>query len=652
MKKKLLIAILFILYSSNLMALQQHSLAPNPVWLKEGKAFSKLDNNEIFYFVKFKEQIEDSNKYLIAFLVYSYSPLKKTWTVWSYDKTKKDFYPLDAKRKLSLTQVHNLFHSKGPKRYDILDIEKMYKIYLWSNSNILSFLKEDSLDFLIFSKNFSIKKDKYSLKKEELNSLRMINYKSNIRQYDFYKGVKQAVYFDDAGYGYFNFNNKPDEEINKDEEEYDEEIPDLSPPYSIITNKKEYFLFPNYGYVYFNCFFYSNNINYTKDYKLFITKIHNNDIFYSPLLNTSNYKYYFYIPSYKNDKLHLWKESKKGVEPLGELKHKRKNEFIFEKVFYSRSLISQAFNNWMVALNSYTKLNLEQKKLFIQKFCKSNTAFNAFNDFMYQYKIKAISFFDEEVIFPSNSDIIKIDNKRMFYKEPSGNWSISGLSKYIIRIQIPKNDYVKTLKIKLNDYGYTGLYSKTHLYDTKEWYYQELTRIKQEGRLKKWVIIDDYVDPDALISKTLFEFKNSFRLKQILFQEKAVSRIDLLKGLNIINKNTDDRTILSSSYSLISDLKALLKLKKHQSINQNDYWELHLFLARNTSGYNSGIINPIAKKLKDLRVKRIIVWEFCDNEPYEITFNDNLFKEISEIGKFEYSYKSIFSKTRFYSILK
>jgi len=158
----------------------------------------------------------------------------------------------------------------------------------------------------------------------------------------------------------------------------------------------------------------------------------------------------------------------------------------------------------------------------------------------------------------------------------------------------------------------------------------------EEASEKIWVIFDDYVDNSGYLSVNFKQFKQSKYIKN-MFDSCKVYRFDLIQGLTIKRRPSDFKIWNNSQFHKVAEIQSLLELSPHSLEERDTKWELHLFLARNTRGVGyDGIENKLINKLKKLNVKTIIVWEFCDYKPAEITMYKKLFSDISLPNRFKF----------------
>jgi len=669
------IIVLFFNFTIFVILANSESLSPTPIWLNPGKSLKNQAHDERFYFIKFKEKMLHENEYMIALLVYSYSPSLLEWTVWEYEPQEKNFKPIDTK-KCRLKDVLNLNHyyenrknrnSIDNRTYGNHDIDKMYKIFIRSNSPMNgSFFNDIDKNILIFPKNFH--KKKY-FTKDELSALRLIHYNPKTKEFSFMKDAEQFVFFDTNGYGVFRFTPKISNEKDKTktvilEEKKDDRVKvkeaylPLLPDDKINRDGKLYTYFSSFGYVNLNenCYHYGN-IFPNQEY--IVTTIIDNYIIYSPIKADVEF-FKFYNPPYNNSMHYLWQKSGLKLQPLGKINNtgyfefrQNRNDNINNISNYTQSVIEK----WRLAIKAYENAPTNEKEKIRQYLCKSNpTLLKFFEQFInfQKYHNNNLSFSKKPLLSFQTKHIYLTKNS--FFQKTNNKWALVNTSKSESKyIEIPSwKNLFRTFELKINDKGDKALYCRTLLYDTlfsnnREYQYQKLKLFEQEKELKIWIIIDDYVDPERSLAKRLYEFKKSHRLYNILFNND-ISRIDIIKGSNIIKKSIDDTSICDSIDTRFSEIVALTKLENHLRKYTNDNWQLHLFLARKTSGIRKNAASLIAYTLKKMHVQRIVLWEFCDYEPTEKTIYNNLFKQISEDNNIDYTYKPISSKNNFYTI--
>jgi len=667
---KRILIIIFLLFITSVELLASSKLDPTPIWLKPGKAFSQLERDEQFYFIKFKEKIYDTNQYLIAFIVYSFSPSQKKWTVWDYNPNNKDFQKIKRNQVFKHSTIINLNYTNGSRRYDHYDINKMYHVFIQSNTAV------HSSDFQGETKNILISPpnapDKRYFKREELNSLRLINYNQKTGRHSLKEGAETSVYFDSSGYGVFGFNKTQPKKIETALEP--PEIPKLKPDINekkieVLPDKQitrygnAYLYFKNFGYVHLNAIcFHSKSI--TPLQKYIVTTITPNNIIYSPV-KAAQEVFYFYTPSKDNVIHYLWCQSENSLQPIGTIYYNSESlSFKFEQ---NRRLLQKNLSlnarstllKWDEAINAYNQSTFQEKEMIKAYLCKTDSSINSvFNQFILfqqnnnQHLLTDISTY-------VNSSQIKVNSQFTLHKNQE-NWFLNNnfySEQRLIPIKISTNldNTMQLFELVINDDGDKALYCRTLLYNTKfhfknpEWHYQKM-RQKTVSTNKLWVIMDDYVDPDHFMAKRLFEFKKSYRIKQILFKNSNILRFDLIKGSTIFRKELTHPSILDSTDTRFSEIMALSNLEEHTALHMNNSWELHLFLARKTNALHPDTVTNISHKLKEMNVKKIVLWEFFDFKPNEKTVYNQLFEQVSNKMKIDFIYKKICSINDFYTI--
>ena len=652
-------------------------LAPKPIWLNSGKAFTQLGRDEQFYFIKFKEDIvQESNQYVLAFLVYSYSPSQNNWTVWEYDSNKRDFRAFRYES-FDPSDVINLNYTNSGRRYDDYNINKMYKIYIQSNVSIdESEFKSATKNTLIYSKQFN---NKYYFSLKELSAMRLINCNPTNNRHSYVEGVRQAVFFDNNGYGIFfcrpvhkNLTKKKVEQpVSKKTGKIIDIKEIVHPEKHIIRSGYNYSFFKNFGYVRFNAMcFHSDKLNPSHEY--IVTTITKNNVYYSPI--SVMYDVFYFFTPYKEKVIHyLWCKSGDALQPSGNIIYNRQNAYFEFK--QNRNILKGNINNnvratlaiFDKAIKAFDQSSIQDMESIRKYLCKSNLRMNQiFHEFINFQKNNNQNML-ADIPDSDNSSQINLTTKAAFQKA-NDKWILVREQSMRQTIEIPNineinkniNKTVYTFEIQIDDDGNKAIYCRTLLYNeifyqrNPIWHYQKLRQINIPKRKivknKLWVIMDDYVDPDRSLAIMLLEFKQSYRIKKILFKNKNVSRIDVIKGSNIIQHSTEDRSILASSDTRFSDIIALSKLEKHAVRYKNDRWDLHLFLARKTGSVTSNSLIDISQKLNTMNLDRIVLWEFCDQIPTEKTIYSEFFEKVSTIMNIDFEYKQISSVNDFFSI--
>jgi len=164
-----------------------------------------------------------------------------------------------------------------------------------------------------------------------------------------------------------------------------------------------------------------------------------------------------------------------------------------------------------------------------------------------------------------------------------------------------------------------------------------------------WFIVDDFLHLNVPRETAIFKaFKYSDFLKEIISAkaEKNHFRLDLFEGINIRRLPSNYVFANKSGNVYGADIISLLDLENDE--NTNNRWELHLFLNRTTSqSMDIKTINKIAIKLNQLRVEKIVVWEFCPRKPSEITQYKKFFSYVAQKGQIQLEHHLIYSEAQF-----
>jgi len=207
-----LFLILFFAISGCYKHQQKIYISNNPVWLDFGKAFSSASSDEVFYFIKCREEMLDF-EYKMGFGVYSYSKQYSRWRIWHYIKKNKDFSVLeeitDNKR---IKKFHRIIQElvlfkrlKNIRIAHLLDIEHLFWVRIYSIFPIhYQKMMKNVKYILVSAQSLSEKKQRTYVFKKELNTLQLAkyNYLTNIISSS--KFTRRILFFDHYGYGYVN----------------------------------------------------------------------------------------------------------------------------------------------------------------------------------------------------------------------------------------------------------------------------------------------------------------------------------------------------------------------------------------------------------------------------------------------------------------
>ena len=463
-------------------------------------------------------------------------------------------------------------------------------------------------------------------------------------------------------------------------------------------NNKQYHYFKNYGYVHLNASFYKNNKYIKANHFYFITNISNQDIVYSPI-SCDEHLCSFYKRKNKGYISCLWINDDNKIYPVGVLDE----DWYTKTLFLDTERLKRSVDNDLVStfqslsdfFNKYQQLSLQQRTYLKNQVCDNRASCFRELQFFDQQNYADITKRMNSFRLRIKPEIIKFDNGWQLKKETDQIWialkknsmishNIIFPSKneykrvrlekdgkgqivdyyYVIDIhdefdapvayQIPKKVQIKPEQIQTQPHETTRVKTKSENIQIQKQAYRTVTSKEiisknkepyvsqtKEGSNKIWVIFDDYVDNSGYIAWRFKKFKQSNYVKK-LFNLCEISRYDLIQGLTIKRRPPDFKIWNNSQFNKVAEMNSLLYLSPHSLGEKNTNWELHLFLARNTRGIGyDDIKDKLYYKLKNLNVKTIIVWEFCDFKPDEITMYEKLFSEISSQNRFNYHHSFI-----------
>lgn len=171
----------------------------------------------------------------------------------------------------------------------------------------------------------------------------------------------------------------------------------------------------------------------------------------------------------------------------------------------------------------------------------------------------------------------------------------------------------------------------------------------QKSTTGAWFVVDDYFDASPLkLSQRLQEFKDSKHFNFAVQNKGGLQafRMDAIRGANIDKISSAMDSKRSSHYRHVGEIATLLKAAPHNTEYKNYTWELNLFLNRMTSGnVDDQTIAAIEKKLKEMNVSIIRVWEFSNTKPGERTIYQKMFNRFSD--DFQVEYHIVCSKEQF-----
>jgi len=642
-KHSIIILIFFITFFLNPVVVHsKQKLMKNCYSLQQNFAH----NEKIFF-----EQcaIEELDKaILIKFFVYTYDDNSQK-KFWKYHPDKKEFT--------------SLFHEKPTEKC----AEGIYKFYIWSNTSIKNVEKRELLDqkYSVLSEE-SIKDGHNYIEPSRLNNMRLA--KESVGSVFIEINVlDRYVYFDSEGYAYVQYCPKkkpcvtgiPDKpEIqrkqgNKLSIVRKNNLPKLFAP-TVTIESISYFFIYGYGYVKYNEFFTKNNSIIPSDSNYHIMRfISQGNVFEESPIQCESNKCKCSLPENKSFSIKVIVQvdsSTKEITPVAILND---NNLLKQLKKYSKP--SRQEINYYNVINGFIKdyddLNENSKKEFL--FFIGNP--------------------QPPIIFPSIPNI----PKTLILDEAKGISFCTDTQD----ICFHKSDIVLNQKASEKMNIYTGTYSnqwddqfkyyRTPILYTQEYIFQSIENklfkkyickssenkfcYKAEMDKRKfgfWLIIDDFKDYENRFLKILHNFKVSERFYKILLNahNNKKYRIDRIQGYRI-EQIFDIRNILNNStFPNVSDLEALIDLDDHQ-ISPYNAWELHFILGRNTSKRTSQETkNQIIKRLDDLNVKRIVLWEFSDTRTSEKTIYNQTFEDIQQIKKWKYKYNFITDKNEFNKI--
>lgn len=683
----LLIFVLFFVINTSA-SLHAEILQAHPPW--HGKAFEGIGSDENIYLVKCFEEYEKTdgqhkNIFRIDLAVYSYCEETDQLKLWGYEKAKQNFF-LYEKFPATSTQEENLRKIKintleNNSLCTRLPQEYYYSLFLWTyKGGSLGFLKKR---YLILPKEaYALGNKRTYFTKDELSHMRVTDKVGLLKKQEFC--MCQAVYFDKDGYAYIqntpicdrsSFPRKPfmkEEKVTiepwrgsatieqtgimitetqpsqNDPEAKETAIEVVSAPEAKLKDKftydgKLYRLYDNYDYVEMNSTFDPPKTTKLTS-KFFVTNVNISslEIEYSPVACDDG-KCSFY-KSNEAWKSYLWKRDANANNLRGELietgQHGRYSLQNMDRIHVLDSDVAKSFLSLVKNLNSTKK---DEFWGFIDK-----NVFQSKAD-----TIDELPNFKSYYVTQDDGDTVILD-RNLYFKKAGNSWTIKQSGSFLENISPPTKQvvgrkvlskenptwhdatvryfrvpiYKKRGQFAFQTIGDDFFLEKNYISNSQPIYPDEIEKIGT------WIIVDDFFNPEEpKMAQTFKQFKDSAAFIKIIEERggRQFFRSDLIRGATVKRIHEPDNIPGNSQYQFFSEIDSLVNLEDHSDETENYYWELHFFLARTTSGGpTDDTIESIRKKLKGLRAKRIVVWEFCDSKPL--------------LGLYKTDYQKIFQK--------
>jgi len=648
-------AFVLIFYCTNLAFSEKLSLKPQ--WLNSGKEFTKLNEDEQFYFLKAQIIDNGDNYYKIGFVVYSYSKQAFRWHIWKYDQSVKDFLLYNTYHgsqkvkqclnvvpklvfKETIPEIRNKTVLKGKNK--INDNELYWITIHWEKSKLKQNCKKERL-ILVADQALRKKTHEVVIQKNDLENIQLAIFDDKKKLHRPNISIIKRR-FEPSGYALFNCQDK---------------IPPPPPPpqsvpfeikNSVYINQIDHYYFKDYGYVNLNAYCQSEELLIHSNDHLFMTNLSASSIITSPVYQKGTKVYFYNDTNYPT--VCLWNKTSNGFKPLGYLVNasnanpKSKQLFIFnaftESMFEQKEPADSLSSQWLKLIHHFNQMGAVKQETFLKQFCSSNN--------ICRQSIQNLSQLDQlGHLYPKKQPI-----RNHLVNIPYSQWNVelnSTRQKVCFQkeniqlyLSLPQPISILEENLIVNSRGERETYYKIPIYPSKGWYYYTAQL------LKKWMIFDDFVSPDNRHSFILREFKHSYRLKHELLKNNPFLRLDLLQGVTI--KHLDrDFAFYESYHPQVSEISALIDLDNHPGNLAQNQWELHLFVAKRDRGMEHQLtIKRIADRLKQLNVKRIQIWEFCDRKTQSTDYNQ-LFAEISKEGKFAYQHHTIWAVNQFQKVM-
>jgi len=666
--KRYSVAILFLfLMLTTSLVNSEDKLNSEPSWLQSDKMFSTLPEDEQFYMLKCSEQ-PDSKYFKMGFVMYSYSKKSSIWRIWAYNRLKQDFSIIESYRTPSDISKFNQvipelvfqknYRNKRLIKKGLINDRNMFWVkvrYYDMKQYHLLHSKQ-----LIVTSTQSLQDQRVSLHKSELLSMQMVAYHPKTHVLNQPESIKSTrTTFDHYGYAHLDVFSDNKEKTTKKREKRkiltDAKL-SFQPPNRIVYQNSYYYFFEQYGYVKLNAFFNTDDLIHKTYHNLFIVNIIDHLIVYSPVYGKNN-RYYFFCDERAFISC-LWEKTGQEITPLGDITPSKghffsnnKSEFNFKPYPKSTKQYDSTERmalDWLNVIKHFNNSKNKEQEDLLFNLCGKNLRCKA--------SVETLSdLYQKDLILPKTKAIptlqfpIELTNNQWMIKKYQKKYFI--VSKFTknkrFKVSPPIAEYKKET-ITANDHNLKKTYYKIPIYPTSNYYYVQ----QPEVQLNKWMIFDDFVEVKGRYSILLRKFKHSHRLKKDILKNNPFKRFDLVQGLSV-KKLRPDYKFYHSSHPRVSELEVLEKLEDHEEINQSDQWELHLFLGETTRGFHYEIItDKIAKRLADLNVKSVVVWEFCDYQQHEQTPNDKLFSRISKQQGFRYTYHQIYKVNQFNQIMR
>jgi len=645
------LSILFLLIIFQAIPSYSEKLESDPIFDKLGKNFFQCSKK--IFFVQCNKELINDKVFLVEFGIYTNEEQEKQ-ECYRYNISIHDFQLQELKESGKLC----------------CELNSKYKLYIWSER---PFLKDEideisKTEYTILSDK-DIKKNHNYITAAQLSKMRLFDTKGVSLTYTKVNEVCSLVFFDSDGYAFMQYCPRKGDccKVNPDKPDIKEKTQrnPYNPPYNkqtiklprnfeqTVTIDGERFLYIfNFGYVQLNKSFSNNNSIILSDSKSLIMRlISQESVLESPIQCKSETCKYS-LPekkSFSKKIIFRVNSSTKNITPVAILNDRNVLELLKK---YSKPTEQEInyFNAINGFINDYNNLNINSKNEFLSFIEDPQTPLN----------------------FPHIPDI-----PNTLIVDEAGGVTYCTATKDIC---FHESDKILNLKVSEKSTIYTETYSnqwddqftyyKTPILYTKEYIFQSIENelfkknickssenkfcYKAEMDKRKfgfWLIFDDFKHDENRFLKILHNFKVSDRFYNILLNaHNNQFRIDRIQGYRI-EQIFDIRKILNNStFPNVSDLEALIDLNDHQTSRCNA-WELHLVLGRNTSKrIHQKTKEKIMKRLDDLNVKRIVLWEFSDTRTFEKTIYNKTFEDIQQIKQWKYKYSFINHKSEFKKI--
>ena len=666
--------------------LYSEQLKEKPIFLEFGKKLGQTNYN--LYFKKCGATKKfNSNLFLLTFGAHSFSQTESIIYIWEYNPKTKDF-----------TNTPNSF------RKDPCSVRNQYKLFIWTTNP-----PNKEIEDKILKTNYRISSHKHIgnrhqfISSLEMERLRLATSAGLFLEKD--EKLCTCTYFDSEGYAYIQYplenetcceGTPPDKpeityrtapkkefvSIENWEQSISEKKNSLPKAHKNYARPKQdvkwgsinYTYDNRFGYVHYNKSFTSSEL-LNDDYIMMLLPQKMSPPTFSPIKCNNNVCQYSHPNLSIVDPIIMSFDNNAGFISLpfaklvnGRIQRLKK----YAKVSKSEMKILNDLNK----IQAESHNNTSESEELMHLFCRNNQQCIG----AYQSLLKV----DTAIIkkFGQNN-YIQNNNGNHFLVSPNFRIEINNISyKHTLHdnkkhsiIEPYLHDTYKDYHVK-TAWGDYFSYLKINILHSNEIFFQSIANKRfndysvksntlssalnqfplplffEKKRFGVWLIIDDYKDPaGGFHLQTFHKFKISPSFEKLLRSTNNNHyRIDRIRG-NTVERIYDINEIIdNSTFRRVCEITALKNLENHRPGNHIVAWELHLLLGRIIGQSVDDVsLSKIIKKLDELKVERIVVWEFSDSI-YEKSFYKNLFNKISRQRGWNFKHNQIPMESMFRDI--